>query len=778
MTPTPDPSPFPSPTAHFCWYDRERPKPFSAAFFRRAFEISQIPDRLSIIVSADNRYRLWINGIPIGRGPLKGTPSRYYAETYDLAPFLRQGRNVLAAEVRWLGDLGPISEVHTDEPGLYVQGIETEILDTPGKWKVHPDTSLSPNVEDPYKAARGWLGYLDKIDYRVQPTNWQSLDFNDYHWQTTLSVGEVPIRNPWGIDPAHCLVERDIPPLLETPLEFDRILLNRAPTEFPFTIPPGESKELWLDAGKLTTGYPNLHFTGGEGRRIDITYAEALGKWQDGRWEKSRPRSDIDSSEPHGYSDSIILDGGQTIFEPFHWRTFWFIKVKVYSGDQAVTLTRADYRFTTYPQDFSARFICAHPQVKKLWDISLRTLQLCAHETYEDCPYFEQLNYVGDTRLQALCSYYLANDTSLAKRCIQLYRHSLQSHGLTASREPCNERQEIPAFSLHWILMLSDYWNWVGPDERDFVRSNLPAVISVLSYFRDHLNPNGFVGELDNWTWTDWVAGWERGVSPADQGGNGSTYHTALFALALEAATRLINETESSDDSGQWKALREQLLISIREKTWSSEDPYFLDGPGREEDPFSQHAQAWAILSGAATSEQREALKGRLLDDTELKKMSLFQRFYLCQALNRIGDASHFFQKTLDPWYQLIHDAFTTWPENEKNTRSDCHAWSSWPIIEFFQSLLGARPAKPGWREIQIAPRYEATRSACGSFPSPVGEISISWECDENGFFRVDAKTPTGIPTYLTLPDGRTNSYPDGGGIELELRPKAQSVEA
>ncbi|MDQ8186551.1 alpha-L-rhamnosidase C-terminal domain-containing protein [Pelagicoccus sp. SDUM812002] len=758
--------------ALFAWIDDESPRPNSSCLFRREFELVELPESYEIIVTADSRYKLWLNGSLIGRGPLKGTTQHYRAETYDLAPLLKKGGNVLAVEVRWFGWQGPVSEVHSEIAGLFVQGLNDETLDTPGHWLVTRNASYSPNSSAPEHRAFQFLGWMDKIDTAKHQADWKELDFDATSWTPVVGIGFPPTPDQWGVESSHNLVPREVPMLSEKQCDFARCIVNRERIHFPVRIEESEGGEIWLDVGRLTTSYPMLEFEGGKDREIRVVYAEALGEWVDdpqlGRvWQKGQPRDDFTRLEPDGYYDVLTLSGDSYLFEPFHWRAFWFIKIEIGPGQEAVTLKSASHRFVSFPQKFNARFESSIPESDRLLETSIRTLQLCAHETYEDCPYYEQLNYVADTRLQIISSYYLANQTELGKRCIRLFRDSICSKGLTASREPSRRRQEIPAFSLHWVLMVHDYWMWVGEPGRDFVKTCLPGIHSVLSYFRERINDKGFVGGVKSWSWIDWVDDWDNGISPAAHAGTGSSYLTALFALAAHTVVDLHEKLGDPQEARLWQRTSETLRQTIRDRAWSQEDGYFSEGPHHQSHEHTQHTQAFAILCGATTPEQNALLKDRILDDPELHKMSMFQRFYLSRAMQEIGIYHRLFPEVLAPWYRMLENGFSTWPEKEVDPRSDCHAWNSWIAIDLFDSVLGARPAKPGWKEIELQPQYSISNYASGSFETPVGEISVSWSRDEAGTLAFEAKVPFGICTHLKLPDGDFQICENGGTISF-----------
>ena len=67
--------------------------------FRKSFQLDSKPESFVINVSADNRYRLFVNGTPVCYGPARGDLNHWYFETVDISSLLKEGKNTLAAIV-------------------------------------------------------------------------------------------------------------------------------------------------------------------------------------------------------------------------------------------------------------------------------------------------------------------------------------------------------------------------------------------------------------------------------------------------------------------------------------------------------------------------------------------------------------------------------------------------------------------------------------------------------------------------------------------------------
>jgi alpha-L-rhamnosidase len=364
----------------------------------------------------------------------------------------------------------------------------------------------------------------------------------------------------------------------------------------------------------------------------------------------------------------------------------------------------------------------------------------------------------------------LAGETDLPRRTIRLFRDSVGPDGMVHSRVPSVFPQIAPFFGLMWVLMVEDYWRYVGSRDRAFVRSTLNVVDGVLWFFRERLRENGFVGHLPHWGAVDMAPGWDNIVPPAVAAGE-STYATCLYICALDAAIRLHVQAGDPGDAQRWRPVADRLRRSVREQAWSEREGLFLDGPGRIQDGLSQHCQTMAILADVPTAEQTRRILERLTSDRSLYRMMFQQSFYLARALEKAGGYAAFSTHVLELWRAALAKNVTTWPEYPDPGRSDCHAWSSWIAADMITSVLGVRPLKPGFAEILIAPQTDASSYARGSAPTPAGAVTVDWRRDpDTGEVHLRASAPPGVPTRVELPGIEPQFFPAGGEISLHSK--------
>ena len=757
------------------------PAGYGVYHFRRRFRVDPVPAAFVVHVSADNRYQLYANGARVASGPARGDLFHWRYETVDLAPFLRSGDNVLAAVVWNFGPETPEAQV-TNQTGFLLQGdgpAEKDV-DTGAGWKCLRNEAyeILPLNREEIRHQYYVAGPGDKVAAARYPWGWETAELDDASWKVPAVGPPGSSRDAFDAPSRWMLVPRSVPPMDEHPERLDRVrrasgvtvpaAFPRAPA--PFTVPPRTAARLLLDQGSLTTAYPELVVSGGKDAAVGLRYAENL--WVPGTGDKGH-RDEIDGKEMRGLRDLFIADGGaRRLFRPLWWRTYRYLELSVDTREEPLTVEDLRGVFTAYPFTRKARFDAGEPELDRILDVGWRTARLCAHETYMDCPYYEQLQYVGDTRIQALVSYYASGDDRLARNAIEQIDDSRTSEGLTMSRFPTRLQQYIPPFSLWWIGMVHDYW-WYR-DDPAFVRARLPGVRTVLSFFAARQRSSGSLGALPWWNFLDWADAWPSGsppgwnfvrdwaspssgrIDPQDPSGASAAMDLQLL-LAYDAAADLEDDLGSKTLAAEYRQAAGRLRAEVPRLYWDASRQLYADTPAKKS--FSQHTNVLAILAGVAEGEAARALVGRVLTEPGLVPCSIYFRHYVHAALNRTGEGDRLLDQ-LAPWRRMLALGLTTWAEKEDPSRSECHAWGASPNFELLRTVLGVDSAAPGFRRVRIRPFLGRLTRVSGSVPHPKGEVAVSLKRDGEAL-EADVRLPEGVDGEIVW-QGARRPLPSG----------------
>jgi hypothetical protein len=710
------------------------PNGFGVYYFRKNFELISVPKTYPVHVSADNRYKLFVNEKMVSVGPARGDLLHWNFETVDLAPFLQPGKNVIAAQVWNEGELR--SEANLSfKTGFILQGgtEEAQILNTNASWKCVQDkgySSFKVVIPTFFVAGPG-----ERVDMHFVEKEWQKRSFDDSQWPAAAIIGTGTPKNRVGFgSPSGWMLVPSTLPQME--LKQQRFVSVRktegvdVPASFPasktaITIPANTAVTILLDQSFLTNAYLTLVFSGGNKSEIAIGYQESLFT----KYPAKANRNEIEGKIFIGRKDSIISDGsGQQEFTTLSWRTYRYVQISVKTKETPLVLDDIYGTFTGYPFVLNARLETDNMALQKMFEIGWRTARLCAVETYMDCPYYEQLQYIGDTRIQALVSLYNSGDDRLVKNFLNQIDYSRQPEGITMSRYPTTTPQYITPFSLWYIGALHDYMMY-GSDT-EFIKNKLAASRQILSYFAGFQQTDGSVKNLPWWNFSDWVSvqNWGLGVRSAGKDGNSALIDLQLL-WAYELAADMEQKIGMKDYAALYRQQVEKLKKTIQEKYWDDKQKLYADRA--EKDLFSQHTNALAILTGIVTGTEAISIGKQLLADTSLAPTSIYFKYYLHQALTKTGFGNDYL-KWLDKWKENMEMGLTTWAEtSEVNTsRSDCHAWGASPNIEFFRIILGIDSDAPGFSKVRIEPHLGDIKSIGGEMPHPNGKIKVHYKVE------------------------------------------------
>jgi len=731
--------------------------------FRRALELATVPTSYPVRVSADNRFILFVNGHRVGDGPARGDLPHWRYEVFDLAPLLHGGANLVTATVWNFGVYAPVSQM-SDRTAFLLESeaAGASSISTPEGWLVEEEHGQSLLGRDTVTI---------KTYFASGPG--EQLDASKYDWDwnsATPGKNWVPAASPmrdsifpdtnkahsadttgdnfWGLIP-------DLLPAMEfKPTSAGEIVRSDLPglKGFPATsaaVPAGSHIHLLLDRKALTTAYPQLTVSGGKGAKIRLTYSEAL-------YDKDEHKGDRDAIEDRkalGLNDTFLPDGGShRTFEPLWWRTWRYLDLDIQTAAEPLALESLTANFTAYPFEERASFKSGDPDLDKIWEVSWRTARLDAHETYMDTPYYEQLQYVGDTRIQALISYTVAGDDRLGRQAIEAFDQSRSPDGLTRSRYPSSLPQTIPPFSLLWVGMLHDYWMY-RPDP-ELVRASLPGSRAVLAWFATHEKPDGLLEKLPWWSFIDWVS---SGETPTYDTNGESCITTLEYLGALGEAADLERSLGDPNFATGYQSRASHVRSGLYNKCWSASRGLLADNSDQK--VFSQQANILAVLYDVVPTEHQQKVLNQILaidpgtTPNGILSASYYFRFYLARALDHAGLGDEYLQ-SIGPWRQLLPLHFSTWPEIPGDTRSDSHAWSAHPIYDMLTLVAGVEPAAPGFASVRVAPHLGSLEAVTASFPHPKGAITVDYH-----------RKGTGLDATVTLPGGLSGTFVFNGKV-------------
>jgi len=807
-----------------------RLKAYEVYHFRRSFRLAAVPATFVVHVSADARYKLFVNGTLVGLGPARSDLAHWNFDSYDLAPYLQPGDNLVAALVWNQGEWNGLAQ-HSFRTAFILQcdsgaaggqrgsaggaggsggggdsAVGDWMINTDERWKVMKDEAYSPVVFKPSDPRLYWqyyvAGALDSLQASAYPWGWERLAFSDAHWDFARVLGNGTPEGPengtmWTLYPRPVdYLERTTqrfvavreskifapPELLDSGafavmdtgvVKTDSTVLKAMkqglwwipPKGFPgkpavVTVPAHSHASMLLDAQYETTAYPRFAFSGGKGATVRIGYAETLldiEKDNPYKWHKT-DRNVVDGKKFVGVYDVFVADGGEgRVCVPLWMRVFRYVRIEVVTGDEPLRLDDISYDLVQYPFSNEAAFTTNDSLHQQIFDVCLRTIRRASQETYID-PYFEQMQYIGDTRVQALYAYYHFRDDRLTRNAIRQFDWSRSPEGLTMSRYPSALPQYTPLYALCWMLMIKDYW-MLRHDET-FVRSFVPAMLNVLQWYADHINAEGMLGDLPALDFLDSYYPRDKILHASKS--KSLTPYSLFYVYTVEQLAPLFRHFGKGYEIDEQLVVAQRVRDSVMRTCYDPTRGLISDNPDKKF--FSKHANVMAVLTGCLSPAEEKTVLHKVLTDISLLPLALYFEFYEFAALKKAGMGATILDE-LGDWKNMLDLHLRTFTEVQKDPRSDCHSWSAYPAYYFLNTIAGIEPASPGFTTVRVEPNLGQLTSVSAKMPHPEGMITADYKKAADGLWSIRIGLPVAVngsfvwkgKTYVLK--GGTNSF-------------------
>lgn len=700
-------------TGSWIWNQENHPNTWLA--FRKTVDLKNVPERIKTLVAVDSKYWLWINGeLVIREGGLKRTPNPTdtYVDTMDIAPFLKNGKNTIAALVWYWGKEGH-GHNGSGHGGFFLETISEDapkiITDTGWKVKQHTAFDTLLRGTQPYRP----LAEFNVVyDARKDMDGWQQPAFDDASWENAVSYG-IPPKGPWGN-----LTLRQIPQWKDYGLKDYQ---NRFPESSM-----GNILTMQLPYNAQITPYFKIKAKAGQ--RVDI-----------------RTDCYTDGGAYNVRAEYITKEGIQE-FECPGWMSgeqVW------YCFEPEIEILSLKYRETGYNTDFVGSFTCDDDFYNTLWEKARRTLYLNMRDNFMDCPTRERAMWWGDVVIESLQSYYAFSPDVylLTQKAINELVNWQTKEGVLYSPIPgphppliFGPYRELPLQSLAAVSKQSLEYYYLFSGDTETLKMAYPAIKKYLSLWE--MGDDGLVVHRDGkWNWQDW--GTNIDVPLLDN---------AWYYSTLDMAKRLAVLAGMPTDTVVYAQRMKSIKRGFNRLFWTGSE---YRSPTNQK-PTDDRGNAMAVVIGLADEDKWDKIRQVLNKEHHA---SMYMEKFVLEALWKMGAAQEALDRIKKRYDEVVRSPVSTLPEGwsfRTFSQSRNHGWSGGPLILFMQYVAGIMPVKPQFEEFRVAPQIGNLKSVETVVPTPSGniELHITNETD----YKLTLHVPDGTKAILHLPEQATQN--------------------
>ncbi len=759
------------------YYDRR-------VLLRRTFRLDAVPERAPYRITADSRYILTVNGIELGRGPIRHGYRQLHYDVGDAAGALRPGENVIAIRARFFGrrnawwvpapttaELGGGSVVAEFQPG-------DEWILTDDSWRALESGAWTPSLPASVVSAQ----IAEVFDAGKLDPHWDRPGFDDSGWAPARILGDdhfggavttQPPSEPYG-----ALLPSPLPPPAVTVVSATSVATAPTRPEIgtpaPDGIDVGDRVGAALAASGLPTPDPATVPPPGTTATLPVTVESPAAVLVDyGKVVAGHVRLGFSATGP-----VVVAGAFGEVADPGQLATVATFRLTARAGENAFTREdpaggrylvlylrgQGSVRFETVevlerlrPRPEGAAFAASDPALTAIYATGLRTVDLNAQDAYLDCPSREQRAWTGDSVVHQSVDLVANPDWTLARWNPELLDQP-RSDGLLpmigVGDFGMPDQISIPDWSLHWIRAVHNLYRYTGG--RELVARLMPSAERTLRWFLPFRDTDGLLTDVTGWVLIDWA--------PVPVAGRSASLN-ALWGRGLRDFAEM---ADWLGDAGRaaWARAEHARLVTAYDAFWDDGRGAYREQirGGERSSVVTEHAAAAAVCGELVPAERLERVKAMLLDrdhtfseatflsgdepervrrDGEAWVVAAqpFYRYVVHDALAQLGAADRIAELCRD-WSVLVESGPTAWREVWEGG-SYAHGWCSTPSRDLVVYTVGISPGEPGYDVVRVAPALGDLAWAEATVPSPHGPIRVRAEA--GGRIEVDSPVPVDV---------------------------------
>ncbi len=737
-------------------------KPIPAPCFRREFELGKVKSA-SLTLCGLGIYDLFVNGQRITRGYL--SPYLYnpddilYYDSYDLAPYLNEGKNVVGV---WLGN------GMNDSFGGQVWEFET------ARWRSAPKLALTFEAQTEsgetvefdstsgFKCTESPI-YCDDIrvgefyDARLELGDWTMPGYDDSGWRDTIPAetprGECRLCDVDPILPTHELKPVSIKPgKISLHFEWRQALIAPLGDEMLFHYPEGEDnvEGFIYDFGVNAAGLCRLHIKNAKpGQKIVLQFGEQLA--EDGGLDL---RGMAFLPYRYDHRDIYICKGGDETYMPrFTYHGFRYCLVTGIDESQA-TEELLTYVVMNTSLAQRSHFSCSDEMANKLWDAAIVSDLANFYHFPTDCPHREKNGWTGDAALSAEQMTMVLTPERNYREWMHNIAKSMNDAGAIPGIIPTSGWGFAWGNGPAWDIVLVNlpYYVWLYRGDLTIARENAAPILRYINYITTRKDEKGLIHiGLGDWCPT---ARSGHVVAPLE------FTDTVVCIDICRKAAKLFEALGMKPQQTFAETVCSDFLTAARK--------YLIDHSAKTALGRCQTTQAMAIYYDIFTDAEKPEAFNKLVELIEKNNgsfdcgiLGLRVLFHVLSDYGRTDLAYRMITKTEFPsyGYMIANGATSIWEDfilADRKPNSRNHHFFCDYIAWFLQNLVGinVNPYENNAAEIRLAPKFiDALDHAEGDYDSIGGKVSVHWEREGEDII-YSFEIPAGVKAELVLPDG------------------------
>ena len=646
-------------------------------------------------ITADDYYKLYINGSFVAQGPAQSDSQQYYFNRLKVGECLQPGLNVIAVHIYYQGLLNRSYNSADFRQGFIAElgAGETVLVTSDETWKVRQGQDNQPGVTFGYETQ-----FTEHIDTRLSLRDWELQAYDDSGWSQAF------VHN----DADYVLVPQPTPVVSvykKQPARVDQL-------------DPGR---FLVDFGEELTGQFAMEAQGNPGDTIEIYSGEEL--LEDGVGVRYKMRCNC------LYHDKWTLSGAKDRFETFDYKGFRY--VEIVGNPNALQPDSFHAVVRHYPLDeTNCRFESSDARMNGIFALCKNGVKYGSQEHYVDCPTREKGQYLGDNTVIGHSHMLLSGDYRLFRKAIRQFARSASTCPGLMAVVPGHFMQEIADFSLQWPMQLLTYYRYSG--DRATLEEMYPFAEGLLSHFQSFEREDGLLHNVkDKWNLVDWPEPLRDGYDFPLTRPVGEGCHNVINAFYL-GCIQAVDEIRSAlGISGENRVTKRR--ASYLAAFYDSANGIFTDREGSSHSAL--HSNVLPLLFNLAPPEATPAIVSMIRQ----KRLTcgVYFSYFVLQALAKAREHTLLYElmssEEKHSWGNMLKEGATTcfeaWGKDQKWNTSLCHPWASAPIPLIIEEIFGLQPAAPGWSEIRFEPHLPESWTSCTlQLSVPTGDIQLNYK--------------------------------------------------